>query len=465
MKIALTDISISKTNPRQNFDPDAMDELASSIGLHGVLSPILLRATKDAKKKYALVAGERRFRAAKLAGLEEIPAVVGKFSDSEVVEIQLVENLIRADLHPLEEAEGYARLKNKMGFKIEKISERIGRSVQYVYDRLKLLGLTPSVKKMFLKGTITARHAILLSRLSLKDQARVVDKVTGGLFQNQNLMFRPEEDGVGESFKTVTSLELQDWIDENVKFDPETTDPMLFPKTADRLEVAEREKEKIVPITYDHFIQRNARDGKKVIGPRSWKRADGKRKSRPCKMSRIGVIVVGPGRGDTLTVCIQKKKCRTHWNKEQKDSRARAKAREKGTATTIAQSMRKDEERMERQRVRDDAARERWSKLAPKIREEVAERLKETNVQAGGYLGNILIGELHRWGQKPVGIPRGETAEDLVRYLSFLVISNEIEQYNAHREFRKRAKDLGVDLKKILGEAKPKEEKKAAPND
>lgn len=155
-------ISLSNTNPRKYFNEKAMEELTENIRKLGVLQPIIVRNIADG---YELVAGERRLRAAKAAGLTEIPAMVHDMTDQEALEVQVIENLHRADLHPMEEAEGYERLMREGGYKAQDLAVKVGKSPAYIYGRMKLCGLSQKVRESFFKDDITASIALLIARI------------------------------------------------------------------------------------------------------------------------------------------------------------------------------------------------------------------------------------------------------------------------------------------------------------
>lgn len=141
LDIPLTHIRESKTNPRRQFDETELAELAANIRQHGVLQPVLVWPSPDAEPgTYELVAGARRFRASRIAGRETIPASVRKLTDTECLELQLIENLQRADVHELDEARGYATLMQMQPetYTVETLAVKIGRSEKYVYARLRL---------------------------------------------------------------------------------------------------------------------------------------------------------------------------------------------------------------------------------------------------------------------------------------------------------------------------------------
>lgn len=184
----------SRTNPRRHFDKDDLAELVESIRTHGILTPLLARPVRDGER-LEIVAGARRFRAAAVAGLEEIPVQVRDMTDKEALEAQVIENLQRADVHPLDEGLGYRALAEKLDLTVPEIAERVGKSASYVYQRLKLADLTPALQEAFLAGTITAGHAILLARLQPKAQVAVYAEA-----------FRGSQDLTGKWGKELVSV-------------------------------------------------------------------------------------------------------------------------------------------------------------------------------------------------------------------------------------------------------------------
>lgn len=343
-RLPLAVVVVSKTNPRRSMDKHALEELAGSIVRHGILQPLLVRPLPPTSQEgeevelFELVAGHRRLEAARLARLEEVPVMVRALSDIEVLEVQLVENLQRADLHPLEEAEGYRQLTAVAKYDVARIAEKIGRSPKYVYDRLKLLALTKEAKAAFLEDRITAGHAILLARLDPADQARALSPKSEAVFQTEHLLWHPEEEREGPALKTRSVRELQGWIDQHVRFDVTAPDPMLFPKTAEEIG---REK-KFVPISFGSFVHPEARDGRTFMS-KAWKRADGEKGSKVCEHATLGVVAVGPGRGDAFSVCVSKEKCTVHWGKEIRARAKRAAAPKRAQGAPAAASKKEDQ--------------------------------------------------------------------------------------------------------------------------
>lgn len=167
VKIKLMDIEPNRDQPRKNFDEAALNELAESIKLHGVLQPLLVRPMADGS--YQLVAGERRWRASRLAGLTEVPAVVRELTDAQVAELALVENLQREDLNPVEEARGYKELADKYDYTQEEISNLVGTSRPVIANALRLLTLPAEIIAMLESGELSSGHARAL--LTVEDDS------------------------------------------------------------------------------------------------------------------------------------------------------------------------------------------------------------------------------------------------------------------------------------------------------
>ena len=142
--------------PRRVFAEEELEELAASIKQHGLIQPVTVRPRGG---RFELVVGERRLRAAKLAGLTEVPALVKEWSDNETMEVALIENLQREDLNPMEEAAAFAQLQQHLGLTQEDVALRVGKSRPYVANTLRLLALSPAVAELVSRGTISAGHA------------------------------------------------------------------------------------------------------------------------------------------------------------------------------------------------------------------------------------------------------------------------------------------------------------------
>ena len=170
VKLKLSEIEPNKNQPRKNFDEEALAELSHSIELHGVIQPLLVRPMPDGS--YQLVAGERRWRASRMAGLTEVPVVIKELTDAQVAELALVENLQREDLDPIEEALGYKELSEKYDYTQEEISNLVGASRPAIANALRLLTLPEEIIKLVSSKELSAGHARALLTLE-DDKAKI----------------------------------------------------------------------------------------------------------------------------------------------------------------------------------------------------------------------------------------------------------------------------------------------------
>ncbi|MBR2913407.1 MAG: ParB/RepB/Spo0J family partition protein [Oscillospiraceae bacterium] len=205
--VRLSEIEPNRSQPRKNFDETAISALAESIRVHGILQPLLVRPL--AFGGYQIVAGERRWRAARMLGLDEVPVIVRDFSDLETAQIALIENLQREDLNPVEEALGFQKLQDDFGMKQDEISKTVGRSRSAVANSLRLLKLPEEVKELLIDGSITAGHARAL--LGFSDTAAMINaaqRAAAGLLTVRQLekMASDSEKAVKEN-KTPPQME------------------------------------------------------------------------------------------------------------------------------------------------------------------------------------------------------------------------------------------------------------------
>ena len=162
--VNITKVEPNREQPRKNFDEDALQELAESIKQFGLLQPILVQ---DRKTYYEIIAGERRWRAAKRAGLKEVPVIIKNLTEQEIVEISLIENIQREDLNPIEEAQAYKRLLTEFNLKQDEVAERVAKSRTAVTNSMRLLKLCDNVQQMIIDGMISTGHARAL--ISIED--------------------------------------------------------------------------------------------------------------------------------------------------------------------------------------------------------------------------------------------------------------------------------------------------------
>ncbi len=466
----------SPDNPRKHFEPVALQQLADSIREHGVLTPLIVRELGDGP--HMIAAGHRRRRATEMAGRTEAPCLMREMSDVEFLELLTIDNLQRDDLHPMEEAQGFRTLMTGAGYDIPKIAARIGKSTKYVYDRVKLLQLIKPAQQMFLNNEFTAGHAILLARLTPKDQERAIGENDGrwgkleGLFTAEYADDMLELGAKEEPRKPVSVREFQQWISDHVRFDPEKVDtPNLFPATAAALTEAGAHDMKVVKITRDYRVSDDAKDPKeRTYGDGSWKRADGQTEKPPhgkayvgkeCEHAVLGVVVAGPGQGEAFKVCVAKKKCAVHWPAEVRAAKAAA----NGTAPAKKKkSHQPDNSYYEKQQAESDKRRaegDRWLKARPALFEALAAKIAKAATGATSPLGQLVIAECKGYQRSvPKEIIPGKTADDLVRYVGCLILSGTMNDgWNAPAAVPAALKPFGIDAKAIVDEVAPKESK------
>ncbi len=191
LRVSLEDISPNPSQPRQSFTPEALAELAASIKEHGLIQPIIVtRADPDSPAPYSIIAGERRWRASRLAGLKEVPVIVKDATPQAMLELALVENVQRSDLNPLEEAAAYETLINEFDMTQAQVAERVGKSRTAVANTVRLLQLPDEVKQAVLEGQIREGHARAL--LGLADDQTMVEAMK--LVINRGLSVRQTEE-------------------------------------------------------------------------------------------------------------------------------------------------------------------------------------------------------------------------------------------------------------------------------
>ena len=169
--VRISEVEPNRSQPRKYFDDEKLEELSESIKTYGILQPILVQK-KDGY--YEIIAGERRWRAALKAGLKEIPVIIREYSDKEILELSLIENIQREDLNPIEEAEGYKRLMDEFGMSQEEMAKRVSKSRSAVANSLRLLKLDAEVRKMLVDGQLSMGHARALLPLEIAEEQRTV---------------------------------------------------------------------------------------------------------------------------------------------------------------------------------------------------------------------------------------------------------------------------------------------------
>lgn len=184
LSLPISQVETCSSQPRKRFDDESLQELADSISQHGIIQPLTVR--KLSSGYYQIIAGERRWRAARLAGLQEVPVIVIEADDRKAAELTMIENLQREDLNPMEEAAGFQSLIESYHMTQEEAAQRVGKSRSAVTNALRLLGLTPSVRKLVEEGKLSAGHARALVPLSPSLQESAANAiVSGGLSVRQ----------------------------------------------------------------------------------------------------------------------------------------------------------------------------------------------------------------------------------------------------------------------------------------
>lgn len=212
-KIKMNKIYTNPNQPRKNFDKDSLNELAESIKLHGLIQPIIVNKMPDG---YMIIAGERRFRAAKICGLNEIDAIVKSYTEKQVAEISIIENLQREGLNPVELARGIKRLMDEFGLTQEKVAERLSMGRPSVTNTLRILSLYPEVLEMVEKGKISFGHAkILVVVTDYASQLALAKKVAKDKLTVRDLEKEVEAvlgKGKKKKIAKLASSELQEFI-------------------------------------------------------------------------------------------------------------------------------------------------------------------------------------------------------------------------------------------------------------
>lgn len=228
--LKISEIEPNKSQPRKNFNEDALEELAESIKQYGVIQPLIVQKKG---KLYEIIAGERRWRAARMAGLKKIPVIIKDFSEQEIVEIALIENIQREDLNPIEEALAYKRLLEEYNLKQDEVAQRVSKSRVSVTNSIRLLKLCPKVQEMLIEEVISSGHARALLAIEDSDvqynlATQIMDeklsvRETEKLIKN---VLKPKKE---KANKTVQNIEIYEELETKIK-DSIGTKVKLSPK-------------------------------------------------------------------------------------------------------------------------------------------------------------------------------------------------------------------------------------------
>lgn len=432
--VAIEKVFASKTNPRTHFDDSYLEELARSIHDKGLIQPIILRPAKGSKTGWEIVAGECRWRASKKAGLATIAAIVRDYTDEQVLELQLIENIHRQDLTPLEQAVGYRKLiqTNPDKHSAATIAARIGMSEAWVWDRLKLNDLIPEAKTLLETERITTGHAILIARQKPEDQKDIIHVDTevnrygagsqDGLWRvDHSFNFDERRDAKKADkyagLKLCSVRELESYIHDHVRFDIQhaaKAQPFEFEPVAQQIETAAAKPgrgKKVVAITFDYRCPDDARDDQEeTYGREAWKRADGQEKSHTCEFSVLGVVAAGGAEyGKAFEVCVARDKCRVHWLENVRRKEKAEKARELGKTAKPKKTGEPKESSWEREnrirREREEKQEARWKRRFPLLKTAIAEARKKLKAVNGPAYAYALKANNLPAGTKPAELP------------------------------------------------------------
>ena len=240
-KLSLSEIVPNKFQPRKNFDKENLDDLTNSIKERGVIQPIIVRKSVTEDLKYEIIAGERRWLAARRAGLHDIPVVVAEADDLKSLEFAIVENVQRHDLNPLEEAQGYKRLIDEFSYDQVKVSKFIGKSRSYITNVLRLLNLPPQVLKLIEEKKVTVGHAKIL--VGLENALFIANKII-----EKNLSVRQTEQFVKIFKKNPNKINLSK--DPNIK----NLEQSISEKTGLSVKIKNTKKNKGIINLYYHDL-------------------------------------------------------------------------------------------------------------------------------------------------------------------------------------------------------------------
>ncbi len=233
--VKITKVEPNREQPRKNFDEDTLQELADSIKQFGLLQPILVQDRKD---YYEIIAGERRWRAAKLAGLKEVPVIIRNYTEQEIMEISLIENIQREDLNPIEEAVAYKRLIEEFHLKQDEVAERVSKSRTTITNSMRLLKLCEYVRQMIIDDKLTTGHARALIPIEDEEQQK---QIAERIF-DEKLSVREVEKIVKGILNPAKDKPQKDEIPQNIQYIYEDIGKKLEEKLSRKVEISAKGK-------------------------------------------------------------------------------------------------------------------------------------------------------------------------------------------------------------------------------
>lgn len=419
-------------NPRRKPVPTArVTEIADSMRKFHVLEPLIVRlvgngsaAGADASR-FQVVAGDTRQKAAIEAGLKEVPCIVRELNDLDMLELQLIENVQRNDMHPVDEGEAFKRLIDGKKYTAETLAKTIGKSVRWVYNRLEFTKLVPDVRQAFIDEQITATHAELMARLTAAQQK---DAFKDGLFHREFDFDHHGEDDKDKTKRNAVSVRaLTDWIAGNVRLPIESEVVQReLPAVADAIaEVAKQgPASRILQVTRETYVY--SKDVKKMLDGvllgDQWRAADSTKQR--CEHIEKAVIVYGADQGKVLLVCTNKT-CAKHWPElvAQKAGRGSSATRGSSGETAIQKASRLKREaawkkRQEAQEKAAIAARARFARLKPALQKATLAALSSLTTVSSAAFSAMLARERIK-SCKPADLPKvmvQKVVGDVFRY-------------------------------------------------
>jgi len=371
-ELALEQLREFPNNPRRHWGD--MEGLAASVKANGIIEPLVVRALNG---HYQIIAGARRFRAAKTVGLATVPVTVREASDAVAIELAILENLQRHDIHPLDEALGIERLmKADKAYTAAAVAAKLGKSERAIKDRLTLLRLIEDVRAAFLEDRITAGHAQIIARLDSALQAKALAECFDNLWRS------------GAHEKVLNPIhELEEWVRQTVAIEVDAAETAeLFPEVATAAAKAAGAGTTLVHLADTWQVPTLKKKGAPaILSNNSWREAKAK---EACAVQ--GVVVLGDRRGQVLTVCVTPK-CPTH-------TQRRPTYESTSTRTTVTpEEKKKAAARRQRElaaAAREKAARERQNIVVVRALVAAVKAVSPTDINP--RLGRLVLGEIAR---------------------------------------------------------------------
>jgi len=244
--IRISDIEPRRDQPRKQFDREALETLADSIAAYGVLQPIIVRESEFADGTYEIIAGERRWRASKMAGLTEIPAIVFDGDELKAAQVALIENIQREDLNPVEEAFAYGALIEKYGLTQDQVAKQVGRSRPAVANSLRLLDLPDEVLEMLKNGDLSAGHARAL--LGLEEEATMIELANRILAKEMSVR---EVESMVKRIREKAEEPEEEHVHPQIKVHMKELERRAMSTLGRKVRISRSSKKKVVELTYD----------------------------------------------------------------------------------------------------------------------------------------------------------------------------------------------------------------------